>query len=81
MPAAHRRKLVVVSNRGPGAAGFLKDAILVNPYDVEAIAVALRTALEMAPAEARRRMRALRASVRELDVHRWVARFLNGLDS
>lgn len=59
-----------------GAARELVEALLVNPYDVEQCAAALREALDMPPVEQRERMRALRALVREYNVYRWAGRML-----
>ena len=62
-----------------GAAAELRDAVLVNPYDVEGTAAAMHRALSMPDAERRRRMRAMRRLVHENDVHRWAASFLDAL--
>jgi trehalose 6-phosphate synthase/phosphatase len=63
-----------------GAASELAEAILVNPYDVDRMALALRRALTMHGTERRARMRALRRRVRTYDVHSWVRSFLRALD-
>jgi trehalose 6-phosphate synthase len=63
-----------------GAASYLKDAIDVNPYDVEAIADALQEATTMSEAEKKRRMRKLRTAARRLDVHRWADEYLKRLE-
>jgi trehalose 6-phosphate synthase len=55
-----------------GAAEALTDAVIINPYDAEGLADAIRHALEMPQEERRRRMRALRASVEAFDIHEWV---------
>ena len=59
-----------------GAARELPEALLVNPYDVEECAAALREALDMPEVEQRERMRAMRALVREFNVYRWAGRML-----
>ena len=43
-----------------GAAGFMHEAVQVNPYDVDAIASAIGEALSMPKAEQKKRMKALR---------------------
>jgi trehalose 6-phosphate synthase/phosphatase len=53
----------------------------VNPYDVEGMADALETALEMPEAERKTRMRSLRTRVMERDVHHWVDSFLSALQA
>ena len=70
---------VLVLSEFAGAADELTDAVLVNPYDVDGTADAIHRALTMDSAESRRRMRALRASVFEHDVHRWASTFLDAL--
>jgi trehalose-6-phosphate synthase len=54
-----------------GAARELSDALLVNPYDVEQTAEAIRFALEMDMEERKLRMQRMRRVVREHNVYRW----------
>ena len=53
---------------------------MVNPYDTDGVKDALRTALTMPAAEARRRMRVLRRQVLVNDVERWAGRYLATLE-
>jgi alpha,alpha-trehalose-phosphate synthase [UDP-forming] len=62
-----------------GAADELSGAFLVNPHDIEGMKDAIVRAATVAPAEARRRMRSMRRRVREFDVNRWAASFLDAL--
>jgi trehalose 6-phosphate synthase len=62
---------VLVLSRFTGAARDLKEALLVNPYDIEEAAAALGRALDMPAEEQTRRMRSLRAQVSEFNVYRW----------
>ncbi len=62
-----------------GASRELRDAILVNPYDTEQLAEAIRFALEMEPAERMRRMRELRRVVGENNIYRWAASLITEL--
>ena len=62
-----------------GAADELAGAFLVNPHDIEGLKDAIVRAANTGPAEARRRMRAMRRRVREHDVARWAASFLDSL--
>ena len=62
-----------------GAADELAGAFLVNPHDIEGLKDAIVRAANTGPAEARRRMRAMRRRVREYDVARWAASFLDTL--
>ena len=59
-----------------GAADELTGAFRVNPHDIEGLKNAIVRAANTSPAEARRRMRAMRKRVREHDVARWAASFL-----
>ena len=71
---------VLVLSEFAGAAKYLKGAVLVNPYDVESTASAIHRALTMKQSEKRRRMRALRAEVMRLDVHRWADDYVKALE-
>jgi alpha,alpha-trehalose-phosphate synthase [UDP-forming] len=62
---------VLVLSRFTGAARELPDALLVNPYDIEQTAEALRLALEMNPEERKSRMQRMRRVVREHNIYRW----------
>jgi trehalose 6-phosphate synthase len=70
---------VLVLSEFAGAAIELKDAILVNPHDTDGVKNALHNALTMGPAEAQRRMRAMRLQVLTHDVNRWARTFLDAL--
>jgi len=70
---------VLVLSKFTGAAVELGDALIVNPYDIEAVAEALHEALEMSRAERRRRMQRMRRQVAEYNVYRWAASLLGDL--
>ncbi len=72
---------VLILSRFTGASRELGDALLVNPYDVEDTASAIRRAIEMPPAERRDRMGRMRTQVREQNVFRWAGRLLTELGS
>lgn len=69
--------VLIMSEFAGAAAQLHKEALLVNPYDVEEVATAIATACEMPPAERRRRMKAMRRKVRKTDIFWWVDSFLN----
>jgi trehalose 6-phosphate synthase/phosphatase len=71
---------VLVLSEFAGASAELGEAVVVNPYDIEAGAQAIRTARTMPAAERRTRMRGLRRRVMGQDVHHWVCRFTEQLD-
>jgi trehalose-6-phosphate synthase/HAMP domain-containing protein len=63
-----------------GASSELRDAILVNPYDVDGMADAIRSAVAMAPDERRARMARMRQAVREHNIYRWAGLLLSELE-
>jgi alpha,alpha-trehalose-phosphate synthase [UDP-forming] len=63
-----------------GAADELRHAFLINPYDIDGTKAIMLQAARVSPAEAARRMRALRRRVIEFDVHHWANTFLAALD-
>src|ERR1700678_1182064 len=64
-----------------GAADELRQAFLINPWDIDGTKAAILRALDGAPSDEARRMRAMRRRVREYDVARWAATFLDTLHS
>jgi trehalose 6-phosphate synthase/phosphatase len=70
---------VLILSEFAGAANELADALLVNPYDLEAVSSTMRAALEMPEEERRARMAGLRERVRNHDVHRWAREYLVAL--
>jgi trehalose 6-phosphate synthase len=60
-----------------GASRELTEALIVNPYDLDAAAAAMLQAIEMSGSEQRERMRAMRSQVRESNVFRWAGRLLS----
>jgi trehalose 6-phosphate synthase/phosphatase len=71
---------VLVLSEFAGAAADLTDALIVNPYDLAAVADTIHRALVMDGAERRQRMRQLRSTVFEHDVHWWTREFTRALD-
>ncbi|HEX4320809.1 MAG TPA: trehalose-6-phosphate synthase [Acidobacteriaceae bacterium] len=67
---------VLILSRFAGAAQELRDALMVNPYDVQQVAEAIRTGLEMSPGERRLRMERMRQQVKEHNVYRWASNVL-----
>ena len=67
---------VLVLSRFTGAARELQEALLVNPYALDEFGEALHTALSMPEDQQERRMRALRARVRNHTVYDWAGGIL-----
>jgi trehalose 6-phosphate synthase len=64
-----------------GAAEELRQAWLVNPYDLNGMKAALLSAYEAPEEELTRRMRAMRATIRRHDVAAWAASFMTELEA
>src|SRR3954451_21577710 len=62
-----------------GAARELRDALQVNPYDIDQTADAIRAALEMPSDEKQLRMHRMRRTVREHNVYRWAGNLIGEL--
>ena len=62
-----------------GAARELRDAIIVNPYDTDQLAEAIRIALEMDTEERQTRMRLLRNNVMRHNVFAWAGSLITEL--
>jgi len=67
---------VLLVSQMAGASDELTDGLIVNPYDPEGLADAIKQALEMPEEERRRRMRTMRRHLQTHDVHGWVDRCL-----
>jgi len=69
--ARHDERGVLILSCFTGAAHELRDALQINPYDIDQTAEAIRFALNMEPEEKELRMRHMRKTVREHNVYRW----------
>ena len=67
---------VLVLSEFTGAARELTEALIVNPYDLEASSEALAVALMMPPEEQRDRMRSMSAVLAKFNVYRWAGKML-----
>lgn len=73
---------VLILSEFAGAAEQMgRGALIVNPYDLEGTADAIYRAFAMEPEKRKRRMRALRAGIRQNNVYRWVEMFLEAYRS
>ncbi len=66
---------VLILSEFAGAAEELNEAILVNPHDTDAVADAIKNALEMSSEEKKQRFDVLKEKTREHDVYWWLERF------
>jgi alpha,alpha-trehalose-phosphate synthase [UDP-forming] len=62
-----------------GASRELRDALIVNPYDADQLAEAIRMALEMDAQERHQRMQRMRRTVREHNVYHWAGNLISEL--
>jgi alpha,alpha-trehalose-phosphate synthase [UDP-forming] len=70
---------VLILSQFTGAARELPDALLVNPYDIDQTAEAIRAALEMEPEEKQLRMHRMRRVVKEHNIYRWAGSLITEL--
>ena len=64
---------VLVLSRFAGASRDLRDALIVNPYDVEQMADAIYYSLTMPAAEVAERMTRMRRQIYENNIYKWAA--------
>jgi trehalose 6-phosphate synthase len=67
---------VLVLSEFTGAARELTEALIVNPYDLEASGTALAEALTMSVEEQQDRMRSMRSLLVQFNVYRWAGKML-----
>jgi trehalose 6-phosphate synthase len=77
--ARHDERGVLILSQFTGAARELHDALLVNPYDIDQTAEAIRIALEMQPEEKQMRMHQMRRVIREHNIYRWAGSLVTDL--
>jgi trehalose 6-phosphate synthase len=71
---------VLILSRFAGAAQECKAALLVNPYDPDSVAVAIRQALSMPLAERQERHASTFRVLLHNDIQHWANRFLTALE-
>jgi alpha,alpha-trehalose-phosphate synthase [UDP-forming] len=70
---------VLVLSKFTGAAVELRDALIVNPYDIAGVAEAIHRGLDMPRTERMERMQQMRRQVMEHNIYRWAAMILGDL--
>jgi trehalose 6-phosphate synthase len=70
---------VLILSQFTGAARELRDALLVNPYDIDQSAEAIRVALEMEPEDKQLRMHRMRRTIKEHNIYRWASNLISEL--
>ena len=72
---------VIVLSKFCGAADIMKQALIVNPYDIEGVATAIHRALTMSRRERTSRWEALIQDIRTYSAEAWSDSFLDALAS
>jgi alpha,alpha-trehalose-phosphate synthase [UDP-forming] len=77
--AAPKNKGMLVLSQFAGAYRELPDAVSFNPYNIEELAEAIKTALELPEKERKSRMNKMKAVVKENNIFRWSAKIIQAL--
>ncbi|GAA1926632.1 alpha,alpha-trehalose-phosphate synthase (UDP-forming) [Nocardioides marmoribigeumensis] len=75
----HRDDGALVLSEFAGAADELKQAFMVNPYDINGMKAAILEAVDAPPKDLTKRMKAMRKTVRSHDVSDWAEEFIGML--
>lgn len=70
---------VLLLSQFTGASRELKDAVIVNPYDIEAVADAIYLAITMEADERSERMKRMRTVIKEHNIYRWAGNLITEL--
>jgi trehalose 6-phosphate synthase len=70
---------VLILSQFTGASRELTDAIIINPYDIEGMADAIRLSLSMDASERSERMKRMRETVKEHNIYRWAGDLIAAL--
>jgi trehalose-6-phosphate synthase len=70
---------VLLLSQFAGSALELTDALLFNPFAIDELADAIHLAVEMPPAERKKRMQKMRTAVQDNNVYRWAGKILSAL--
>jgi len=77
----HLNGVLILSEFAGASSQLYRHALLVNPHDIEGIADAITRACHMGLDERKKRMRALRKTVKKTDIYWWVDTFLKAVFS
>src|SRR5436309_1166217 len=72
----HDEDAVLILSRFTGACREMRDALVVNPYDIEEMSESIRFALEMDVKERRARMQRMRRTIKEQNIYRWAGNLI-----
>ena len=77
--AREDEKGALILSQFTGAARELKDALIVNPYDIGQAAKAIKIAIQMPIPEQTDRMRRMRSILKDQNIYRWASEFFKEL--
>ncbi|HUM45412.1 MAG TPA: trehalose-6-phosphate synthase [Chitinophagales bacterium] len=72
---------VLIVSRFAGASHQMKGALVINPYDIERTAEAIKLALEMPPAEQQLRIQMMQQEIVTNNIYSWAANLLRTMSS
>ena len=72
---------VLILSRFAGASQELQGAIIINPYDIEQMADAIKTAIEMSKKGQNHRMKQMRQVILEHNIYSWAASLIRTMVS
>ena len=72
---------VLILSQFAGAAEELDGAIIVNPYDIEAITEAINIGLKMSSEEKLNRWIRMIEQINEFDIHKWSKNSINAIEN
>jgi trehalose 6-phosphate synthase len=72
---------VLILSRFAGASQELHGAIIINPYDIEQMADAIKTAIEMPKKAQQHRMIQMRQVIMEHNIYSWAANLIRTMVS
>ncbi len=70
---------VLILSQFAGASRELRDALVINPYNIEQMTEAIHTSLKMSAFEQQKRMHKMREVVKNFNIYRWSAEFLKAM--
>ncbi|MFH1776774.1 MAG: trehalose-6-phosphate synthase [Candidatus Omnitrophota bacterium] len=72
-------KGMLLLSKFTGSARELKNAVLINPYDPDGFADAIKQAIEMPPELRRKKIEKMRQIIAENNIYKWAVKFISNL--
>jgi len=74
-----KKGVLILSHFTGASREFSKEAVLVNPYDPDGFADAIKYAIELPDEEKKERMEKMQQSLEENNIYRWAGKFISNL--